>query len=200
MQRIANPLMVEATDERCEKRCGLRFAIDFHTYQKRYLRRFFATFHKRVHGFVSSCTFLNAFSVPHATFFLQCSSLTSLSLSRYIDDTFMTTNQTIDEIHIELRKAEKKDINIEINASLSTSVNFLDVTIVNEDGHLRTSVYHQPTAEPYFLPYTSDHPRHIHRNIPYAALFRDARIYSHVDDFNSERIRIDMSLLLNGYP
>ena len=84
----------------------------------------------------------------------------------------MTTNQTIDEFNIELEKAKKKDVNIEINSIISTSVNFLDVTIANEDGHLRTSVFHKPTAEPYILPYTSDHPRHIHRNIPYAALLR----------------------------
>ncbi|CAF3912342.1 unnamed protein product [Rotaria sp. Silwood1] len=64
----------------------------------------------------------------------------------------------------------------------------------------RTSIYHKPTTEPYILPYTSDHPHHIHRNIPYEALLRAARICSHVNDFNSERIRIDMSLLLNSYP
>jgi hypothetical protein len=50
------------------------------------------------------------------------------------------------------------------------------------------------------LPYTSDHSHHIHRNIPYAALLYAARICSNVNDFNSERIRIDMSLLLNNYP
>jgi hypothetical protein len=41
---------------------------------------------------------------------------------------------------------------------------------------------------------------HIHRNIPYAALLRAARICSHVNDFNLECIRIDVSLLLNSYP
>ena len=50
------------------------------------------------------------------------------------------------------------------------------------------------------MPFASDHPRHIHCNIPYAALLRAARLCSHVDDFNLERIRIGMSLLLNGYP
>jgi hypothetical protein len=126
--------------------------------------------------------------------------LISLCLTRYIDDIFMTTNQTIEQINIELDKARNRDINIQVDLTISMSVNFLDVTITNEDGHLRTSVYHKPTTEPYILPYTSDHPRHIHRNIPYAALLRAARICSHVDDFNSERLRIDMSLLLNNYP
>ena len=112
----------------------------------------------------------------------------------------MTTNQTIDEIKEELEKAQNKDINIKINYIIDTSVDFLDVTFTNENSQLRTSIYHKPATEPYILPYTSDHPRHIHRNIPYAALLRAARICSNVQDFNSECIRIDMSLLLNNYP
>ena len=126
--------------------------------------------------------------------------ISSFSLaSRYIDDIFMTTNQ-IDDMKIVLDKAQRKDPNIEIEPTISTSVNYLDVIITNENGQLRTSIYHKPTAEPYILPYTSDHPRHVYRNIPYAALLRVARICSHVDDFSTERIRIDMSLLLNRYP
>jgi hypothetical protein len=112
----------------------------------------------------------------------------------------MTTNKAIEDINIEIEKAKNKDINVKIDAKIDASVHFLDVTITNDNGQLRTSIYHKPTAEPYILPYTSDHPRHIHRNIPYAALLRAARICSHVDDFNFECIRIDMSLLLNSYP
>ncbi|CAF1421199.1 unnamed protein product [Adineta ricciae] len=103
-------------------------------------------------------------------------------------------------MNIQLEKANNKDINIKISTSINTSVHFLDVTVINESGHLRTSIYHKPTTEPYVLPYTSDHPRHIYRNIPYAALLRAARICSNVEDFHSECIRIDMSLLLNKYP
>ncbi|CAF3432854.1 unnamed protein product [Rotaria socialis] len=119
---------------------------------------------------------------------------------RYIDDIFMATNQTAIEIEQQLKKMMNKDINIKINYEINTSVNFLDLTITNENGQLKTSIYHKPTTEPYILPFTSDHPRHIHRNIPYAALMRAARLCSNVNDFNSEQIRIDMSLLLNNYP
>jgi hypothetical protein len=112
----------------------------------------------------------------------------------------MTTNQSLDEIQIELEKAKKKDINIEIECKIDSSVNYLDVTITNENGRLRTSVYHKPTAAPYYLPYTSDHPHKYHRNIPYSALIRAARICSNVHDFNLERLRIDVSLLLCQYP
>ena len=112
----------------------------------------------------------------------------------------MTTNQTIEEINVKLEDTKNKDINIKIESTISTSVHFFDVTITNENGQLRTSIYHKPTTEPYILPYASDHPHHIHRNIPYAALLRAARVCSHVSDFNSECTRTDISLLLNDYP
>ncbi len=49
----------------------------------------------------------------------------------------MTTNETIyDEFHIELEKSKKKDINIQIESKISTTVNFLDLTITNENGQL----------------------------------------------------------------
>ena len=112
----------------------------------------------------------------------------------------MTTNLTVEEISIQLAKAQNKDINIKVEPTIGTTVHFLDVTIANSNGQLITTIYHKPTAEPYFLPYMSDHPRHIHRNIPYSALLRAARMCSNVYDFNQERLRIEISLLLNNYP
>ena len=111
----------------------------------------------------------------------------------------MTTNLSRDQIELELNRANEKDGNIKISYKIHSSVDFLDVIVTNEDGQLKTSIFHKPAAEPYILPYTSDHPRHVHRNIPYAALLRAARICSNVHDFDMERIRTEMSLLLNGY-
>lgn len=112
----------------------------------------------------------------------------------------MTTNETMENIRQEIERVAHKDVNIQINYDIASSVNFLDVQITNKDGRLKTTVYHKPAAEPYVLPYQSDHPRHIHRNIPYAGILRAARICSDLDDFNKEMVRMDLSLLLNGYP
>ncbi len=128
--------------------------------------------------------------------FLSISSL----VYRYIDDIFLTTNQTIGEINVQLVRAQNKDINIEIEPIIGTSVDYLDVTIMNENGQLKTKIYHKQTAEPYYLPCPSDHPHRYHRNIPYHALLRAARLCSNVHDFNLERLRIDVSLLLSDYP
>ena len=112
----------------------------------------------------------------------------------------MTTNLSFDQIKDMLDTADQKDRNIRIKYQIQSYVKFSDVVIQNDKEQLATSVFHKPEAEPYILPYTSDHSRHVHRNIPYAALLRAARICSNMHDFTIERIRIDMSLLLNDYP
>ena len=101
---------------------------------------------------------------------------------------------------IQLNRAEKQDPNIRITISMGTTIEFLDVTAINDGGNLQTSVYHKPAAEPYILLFLSEHPRHIHSNTIKGALFRAARLCSNVDDFDDERRRIEMTLLLNGYP
>ncbi|CAF1381891.1 unnamed protein product [Rotaria sordida] len=118
---------------------------------------------------------------------------------RYIDDIFMTTNESYDVITAVLQQAQKQDVNIKINPTISNSVNFLDITIINTNGQLTTSIYYKPTADPYYLPYKSDHPHNIHRNIPYTALVRAARLCSNLHDFHRERLRVHVFLLLNGY-
>jgi len=111
----------------------------------------------------------------------------------------MTTN-SLSELHIPLNKIEKKDENIQITRSLGSTIEFLDVLIENNNGQLKTSVFHKPAAEPYILPYLSDHPRHIHRSTVKSQLIRAARLCSHVEEFDKERLNIEFTLLLNGYP
>ncbi len=135
----------------------------------------YQTSHNEIYGrFVITyiCIPLKRFFMTYI-YFIHC--VFSFFLFRYIDDIFMTTNQSIDEIKFKLDEANQKDVNIKINYTINTSVDFLDITITNNNSQLKTSIYHKPAAAPYILPYTSDHPRHIHHNIPYAALLHAAR-------------------------
>ncbi|CAF1385952.1 unnamed protein product [Adineta steineri] len=119
---------------------------------------------------------------------------------RYIDDVFMTTNLSVDQINLLLDRANGKDENIHISRSIGSTIEFLDVLVNNNHGQLHTSVYHKPAAEPYIVPFLSDHPRYIHRNTIKGALFRAVRLCSNVEDFDKERLNIELMLLLNGYP
>jgi hypothetical protein len=118
-----------------------------------------------------------------------------------VDTVFMTPNMSLDAIHVQLDRMNKKDEkHIQITYSVGLSAQFLDVHIENCHGTLTTSVFHKPATEPYVLPFSSDHPRHIHTNITYEALLRAARYCSDVCAFDKERLNIEMILLMNGYP
>ncbi|CAF1532964.1 unnamed protein product, partial [Rotaria sp. Silwood1] len=119
---------------------------------------------------------------------------------KYIDDVFMTTNLSQEDILKELDETIKTDSNVKISITISQSLEYLDVTIENNNGHLKISIYHKSASEPYILSYESDHPRHIHANIIYTALVQAARSCSNMEDFDMERLSTEMILLVNGYP
>ncbi len=63
---------------------------------------------------------------------------------------------------------------------------------------METSVYHKQAAEPYIVPFKSDHPRHVFNNIIDVALTRALRYSSTLAAFNVERCSIKLILLYNG--
>ncbi|CAF1214217.1 unnamed protein product [Rotaria sordida] len=119
---------------------------------------------------------------------------------QYIDDLFMTTNLSKEEILQQLNETMKTDSNIKITITINQSLEYLDATIENNNGQLITTIYHKSAWEPYILPYESDHPRHMHANIIYTMLVRAARLCSSVENFDMERLSAEMILLVNGYP
>ncbi|CAM4979639.1 unnamed protein product, partial [Rotaria socialis] len=61
-------------------------------------------------------------------------------------------------------------------------------------------VYHKPAAEPYVVPFISDHPRHVFENIVQTSLRRAIKYSSTFQSFNDERRYIKSTFLYNGYP
>ncbi|CAF5133824.1 unnamed protein product [Rotaria sp. Silwood1] len=99
----------------------------------------------------------------------------------------MTTNLSKEDILKELYETIKTYSNVKITTTISQSLEYLDVTIENNNGHLKISIYHKSASESYILPYESDHPRHIH-----AALAQAARSCSNMEDFDMERLSTEM--------
>ncbi|CAF1320682.1 unnamed protein product [Rotaria sp. Silwood1] len=119
---------------------------------------------------------------------------------RYIDDVFMTTNLSKENILKELDETINTDSNVKITTTISQSLEYLDVTVENNNGYLKISIYHKSASEPHILPYESDRARHIHANIIYTALVQAARSCSNMEDFDMERLSTEMILLVKGYP
>ena len=66
-------------------------------------------------------------------------------------------------------------IKFEINYS-TVKVNFLDTTVYIEDYLIKTTLYTKPTDKKQYLAYSSNHPRHIMKAIPYSQALRYKRI------------------------
>jgi hypothetical protein len=89
--------------------------------------------------------------------------------------------------------------NIKLVRQLGTSVSFLDLFIENKNGVLATSVYHREAAEPYVVPFKSDHPRHVFSNIIDGALMRAMHYSSTLAAFNEEQRSTKLMLLYNRF-
>ncbi|CAF3193891.1 unnamed protein product [Rotaria sp. Silwood2] len=63
----------------------------------------------------------------------------------------------------------KTDPNIKITITINQALEYLDATIENNNGQLKTTICHKSAWEPHILPYESDHPRYIHANIIYTS-------------------------------
>jgi len=118
-------------------------------------------------------------------------------ISRYIDDIFFTSNESLDTINRMLDEINNLHPNIKLVHQIGTSASFLDLFIENRNGVLTTSVFHKEAAEPYIVLFNSDHPRHIFRSIIENALIRAVRYSSTLSAFHQERRSIKLMLLYN---
>ncbi|CAF1471320.1 unnamed protein product [Rotaria sordida] len=112
----------------------------------------------------------------------------------------MTCNKSEKSLKDLLDVANTLHSNIKLEYKIGKSLRFLDVLFTNNNGILTTSVYHKPVAEPYVVPFTSDHPRHVFVNVIQTSLARATRYSSTFESFNNERRYIQLTLLYNGYP
>ncbi|CAF4750370.1 unnamed protein product [Rotaria socialis] len=119
---------------------------------------------------------------------------------RYIDDIFLTSNDSTESLRDMLENANKYHVNIKLTHEIGSCVSFLDVQINNQDGNLITSVYHKEASEPYIVPFKSDHPRHIFENIITTSLLRAIRYFSTLQAFNHEIRALKLMLLYNSFP
>ncbi|CAF5120634.1 unnamed protein product, partial [Rotaria sp. Silwood1] len=55
----------------------------------------------------------------------------------------MTTNLSKGDILKELDETIKTDLNVKISTTIYQSLEYLDVTIENNNGHLKISIYHK---------------------------------------------------------
>ncbi|CAF1537227.1 unnamed protein product [Adineta ricciae] len=115
--------------------------------------------------------------------------------SRYIDDVFFTSNDALGKFNKMLDTANNLHPNIKLVRNIGCDVSFWDVHIENKNGILTTSAHNKEAAEPYVVPLTSDHSKHVFGNIIHTALLRAVQYSSTLSVFEHEQRFIKLMLL-----
>ena len=114
-----------------------------------------------------------------------------LTYYRYIDDNFIIWSHGLDLLHNFTNSIDKQHSNIIFTSNISTtSVNFHDVTIDLDGGHISTKTYTKSTDTHAFLSYNGFHPRHIKQSIIYSQFLRYRRIYSNDEIFLNDATKL----------
>ena len=121
---------------------------------------------------------------------------------RYIDDIFIIWQHGETELTKFVRHLNDQHPTIKFTEERSmSSINFLDITVtLSNTGKLITSLYCKPTDSHNYLLYSSEHPRHILRGIPYSQFLRVRRICSNLIDYRQNALMLASHFIRRGYP
>jgi hypothetical protein len=118
---------------------------------------------------------------------------------RYHDIGFLTWYDAIDKIQACFNELNEEYPDIQITTSIGRHIHFLNAYIENRKDVLYSRVHRDPFLQPFLLPYATGHPRLIHRQWLRFILIRAGLYCSSWEDFNEERLYIELIFLANGY-
>ena len=123
---------------------------------------------------------------------------------RYHDQGIFTWNDahissSSDDLNACINELNEQNPNIQFTTSSGCQVHFLHAFIENQNGSLHTRVYRDPLVQPFLLPFTTDHPRILHRQWFRFNLTRALQYCPLFDDFQDECVHIEATFLANGY-
>ena len=120
---------------------------------------------------------------------------------RYLNDCFINwifVEDKLRQFHILLNSL---DPNIQFTIEQSTKqLVFLDRLMKKDNDRLSTDIYYKATDTRQYLDYTSNHPRHIKRNIPYNLARRICTFVDDVETKNTRLKELEDILSKGGYP
>ena len=125
---------------------------------------------------------------------------------RYIDDIFFIWNEGPEKLsdfldyaqNFSASKKMKSNIKFDVNQSID-QVNFLDVAVRINGTSLETSLYSKPTDAHMYLNTSSNHPKHVIKNIPKGQFIRIRRICSNTDEYRGNAQILSNYLEKRGY-
>ena len=122
---------------------------------------------------------------------------------RYIDDVFFIWTHGREKLDEFLNFCNNNEYGMIFETNddsvSTTSVPFLDVRVIIENGKLKTDLYSKPTDKFQYLNFASCHPYHQKANLPYGLALRIRRICSSTSDFKLHCKELTVRLRRRGY-
>jgi hypothetical protein len=120
--------------------------------------------------------------------------------NRHLDEGFLTWNGS----ETQLRSLFDMSTNVHhhamrINATIESTVHFVDACLSHDHGELTTTVYHHPNTHNNTLPDVPHVPMCPNSHLLRAALIRAARCCSNLREYNDEQSRIQLSYHVEGF-
>jgi hypothetical protein len=122
-------------------------------------------------------------------------------IARLIDDCFFLWNHGVDELNkfVTYLNSCHDSIKFEVNFSVD-KVCFLDTVTSIIDNVIHTNVYTKPTDKKQYLFFSSSHPKHTTKAIPYSQALRYRRIIDDDHLLYAELTNLNKAFLIRGYP
>ena len=120
---------------------------------------------------------------------------------RFIDDCLGTASCSYAELESFIHFVNNFHPALKFTWEISeTSVSFLDILISINGSRLTTSVFYKPTDSHSYLLFSSSHPNHTKRSIPFSQFLRLRRICSEDEDFQTKSLEMRNFFVQRGYP
>lgn len=120
---------------------------------------------------------------------------------RFLDDIFIVWDSQFGELDsfLDLVHALHYNFKFTVNKHVD-KLSFLDVLVIRNGTQVDTDVFKKPTSSDQYLHFTSHHPSHTKRNIPYALASRLCRIVSNQNTLHLRLDELRIKLLNLQYP
>jgi hypothetical protein len=153
-----------------------------------------------------------SFSVRFANIYMHkfltnfCASCTSNKpsfLARLIDDIFFISQNNSQELQLFFNELNSFHNTIKFEPTTSkTEVNFLDTTVyIDEiDNTMHTKLYTKPTYRVQYLHYSSNHPQHVKKALPFSQALRIRRICDQDEKLSIYLDKLKTNFVSRGYP
>lgn len=121
--------------------------------------------------------------------------------TRLIDDIFMIWTSTEQELNKFVNNLNTKHESIKFDHNFSKSeISFLDTVVYVENNILYTKPYTKPTDRQAYLDFTSSHPTHLKKSLPYSQALRIRRNTSNNNTLKTELEKLQTVFATRKYP